>query len=529
MDKINVNQLLESFKNTLRELNYSSEGSASLFSLCLILRIPNSNNHSPLFNDLIESAVQKVHPDGYVSKLSPLPYCNAMVSLALANSLLRWHHFFNGKHLAIINKLLQFSSYHINSVESIIRTVERQFEKCFQFTGMAGRWILPASEASFLLSHSQNLISDDMKSFFSPFATSFKQIFPDDFNFQTLFCDNPLVYQLAESMPSRILSLPFVKAHIRNKSGIPGNNAAFAANYYMATGNKNVLHKISSLVNRPFDGLRPSGELQEKQFILYYLHRAGVQINSFFSEELACISENHHVNGSPIELGERNFPDCDSSAISQYLHNVSDINSKMPTHYLENFWNDKNQTYSSADGKYNYSVSILIHVCEAYLTAPDVPFNQKEFIWNRCIHLLENNPWAEQHHLSPLFIWEKIISLVCTYSNLFKNKITRIHYSAFESLKRSQHVNGGFGCFESIGTTLEETAFALMAIHSMMKLPEFYESDEFITMKQNAIYYIKTNYSEDNFPEFWVSKLLCAPLLLIRAIVLSALIMSNRP
>src|SRR5262249_53675088 len=102
-----------------------------------------------------------------------------------------------------------------------------------------------------------------------------------------LFEQDSLVLHFAEYFPDEAFRSAPARAHAERAYGLPGLTAAAAARYYEVTRDEGARARIASALQRPLDGLRPGGRLQELHFALAYLIRGGVDVRRHFPAEVA--------------------------------------------------------------------------------------------------------------------------------------------------------------------------------------------------------------------------------------------------
>jgi hypothetical protein len=125
--------------------------------------------------------------------------------------------------------------------------------------------------------------------------------------------------------------------------------------------------------------------------------------------------------------------------------------------------------------------------------------------------------------LSPLYIWEKIVSIVGAHEHRFPGAPTRAHRDALEQILALQDPGGGF-CGALDTPTLEETALALLALRSALAWPRGLDDRQpVLDAAQRARAFLLQARRPDPHPDLWVGKLLYAPVNLVEAIITAAL------
>jgi surfactin synthase thioesterase subunit/acetyl esterase/lipase len=518
-----------SFAAAWRARPHALRGAWNAFDLCWLARIAGPDPREPAFPEALAALVPLQGPDGGVGAPSPHPYCNLVTALAFANTLLRWND--DGRHTPAIERALAHAlTEHARAQLPLASFATGTPDRFFRFHGFFGRWLIPARECQSLLDHGGRHLTADQRRMALSYAAAKDLGFGDgplgEADYDRLFDQDSLALHFAEYFPDHAFTSAAARAHARRAAGLPGLTAAVAARYLEITGDPRAHARISAALERPLDGLRPGGRLQELHFALAYLLRGGVELRRHFGAEIAELEASVSADGVGVEPGAR-LADADATAVVQHVCHALGLATKMPTRGLDRFWNAEKSSYASADGSSTYTVSTTLHVLEAYLSAPDVTRDEQLAVWQRVVTLLDARPWTELHHLSPFYVWEKIVAIVGAGEHRFPEAPTRAPRDALAQILAHQHASGGFHAALAEAPTVEETALGLLALRSALRWQRGLEARSEVEVEAAArrarSFLRRARLHPTPHPDLWVGKLLYTPVNLVEAIVTSSL------
>ncbi len=498
-------------------------GSWNHFDLCWLARVADERGDAPAFPEALAALLPLQREDGGLGQPSPHPYCNLVTSLAFANTLLRWNT--DGRHTAALDRVLTYAlNEHARSPHA-----SDPNDRHFRFHGFFGRWLVPARECEQLLQHGDAHLAPEARHMARAYASArdvaFDHAGGHHADHARLFDEDSLALHFGEYLPAPAFTSDAARDHARRTAGLPGLTAATAARYYEVTRDPTAHTRLSAALDRPHDGLRPGGRLQELHFALAYLLRGGIDLSRGFEAELAELEASLGPHGVGVEPGAR-VVDGDATAVTQRVCHALGLATPYPTRQLEAFWNTERGSYQSADGHATYTVSTTLHVLEAWLHAPDVTPEEQRAVWSRTVALLAERPWVELHHLSPFYVWEKIVSIVGAHAHRFPDAPTRAHRDALARILAQQADDGGFASAYTEASNREETALALLALRSALAWcdePEERARVAKATGRARAFLLRAIGGPGRPDPSLWVGKLLYTPANLVDAIVTASL------
>ncbi len=492
-------------------------GSSNAFDLVLLARCCEPDG-TPSFPSAL--ALTLAHAREW-STISPHPYCNFVVALAAANTLARHR----GQPAAdeTTRELLRIAlREHVRLAEPRFASGEGPYAARFRFAGMAGRWLVPSRESAALLKRAPDLVDEAAHSVLASYAAADAPD-PTTSSMCDAFDRDSTALHFAEYFPDTSITSDAARAHVGRSMTRAGLTAAFGARYYELTRDRDTKAALLRQLERPLDGLRPTGAGQEREFILYYLARGGVDLRRVCPRAVEAFVSGLDPNGTPIDLGAAAV-DCDATAITNVVCAALGITPRLATTRLDAWWNEQKGAYQSADGRDSYTVSTLLHVLDAYLDDPDVAESERARIAARAIDALESRPWIELHHLSPFFIWSNIVTSFFAHERSFEH--TRVHHEALALILGAQDVvSGGFASAFTERPNLEESALALLALeHAREGTLDDAERAAVAAAIDAARPFVANALRDPGpLPALWTGKLLYAPEHIIRAIANAAL------
>jgi halimadienyl-diphosphate synthase len=166
----------------------------------------------------------------------------------------------------------------------------------------------------------------------------------------------------------------------------------------------------------------------------------------------------------------------------------------------------------------NPSVGTNAHALEALQVLPDYP-DAKAMREKLIVNLLDsrvfNTYWIDKWHASPYYATaHALIGLMQE-----GNDVVEACHHTIDWLLHTQRDDGSWGFFEH--GTAEETAFVLTALLHYHRLHPL----DLEPLKRSAAYLARAYEEQEKYPALWIDKCLYAPYNIIRASILSALIL----
>lgn len=448
------------------------------------------------------------------------PYAEFLAALTAAHTLARHRHAHGATEAA--RALLRAAvRAHAAMGEPPSADGGARYGRHFEFAGMAGRWLMPAHESAGLLACAADLVPDDARPLLERYAARRDaERVADDHAVEGVFDAESMRLHFGEHLPDAAFATEAARAYFA-RSPHGGATTPLAVRLHAVTGSSRA--HLDARRARLDDGLHPAGVGQETQFALYYLRAAGVDLAPF-ADEARRVAEALTPDGVAIDDGGRAM-DCDATAVSLVVAHATGAAVPFATSGLDRWWNPARRAYQSADEHDSYSVSTAVHVLEAFLGAPDVDRATQAAVWARTASLLEDRPWIELHHLSPLFIWEKIVRVLGAHADRFPEHPTSAHRDALTCVLDAQDPQGGGFSSAFTGTpNAEETALGLLALRAARRVErDPVRRDAIERAAARAAGWLSSWRERDaSWPDLWVGKLTYAPVIVLRALVAAA-------
>jgi len=510
---------LERFANRWRTEPSSYEGPYARYNLAWVARASGPDGR-PLFPEALEALVADLVAPAS-GPTAQLPASDYITALAVANTLLRW----KADEESITRALEQiFGAVARMGTPARLKPAS-PYGRHFQYHGLFAYWLSAVLETETLLSHVGGRLdaaqAEALEALIAPYRDSAARRKFDGLEHDRCFANNAVVLGFAEHFPLQALQTPEAREHARRMVDLP----PAAARHVEATGEPALLARMRGLLARPLGGLWPTARLPEVAFSLYYLARAGIDVQRHFAEELAFLGRHLGEDGLPVYEGAAGM-DCDTTAAAACAACTSGLPVRFDVERLHGHWVESRQCYLAWDGEATPSVSTEIHVLEATLAAPGVSQDRQRAVWQRTIRLLEERPWREPFHLSPIYVWELVASMGFRHAHRFPEALTRVHFEALEHILESQAAEGGFQSAYTDAPNQEETALALTALRSALgALPPGALRQRAQAAAEAASAWLRRAISDGagRHPALWTAKVLMAPPHLIQAVVLSSL------
>jgi len=186
---------------------------------------------------------------------------------------------------------------------------------------------------------------------------------------------------------------------------------------------------------------------------------------------------------------------------------------------LARFEDQRTHIFRTYDYERNPSVGTNVHALEALHLMPEYP-NRREVQERIIVMLLEKRVyelyWVDKWHASPYYATTHAVVALLAEGHFLEHA----YQPAIEWLLHTQNDNGSWGYFQM--GTVEETAYALTALlHYNRHHPVNQD-----VLHRGATYLAGLHHGPDSmYPELWIGKDLYAPYDVVRAAVLSALIL----
>lgn len=186
---------------------------------------------------------------------------------------------------------------------------------------------------------------------------------------------------------------------------------------------------------------------------------------------------------------------------------------------LARFEDKRTHIFRTYDYERNPSVGTNVHALEALHMLPDYP-NRREVQEQIIVTLLEKRVyelyWVDKWHASPYYATTHAVVALLAEGHFLEHA----YQPAIDWLLHTQNDDGSWGYFQ-IGT-VEETAYALTAL---LHYGRYHAIDQDV-LHRGAAYLARRHAGPDSqYPELWIGKDLYVPYDVVRAAVLSALIL----
>ncbi len=501
-----------------REAPSAYGGPGARYNLAWVARASGPDGQ-PLFPEALEALVAELGaPAPGVTSL--LPTSDYICALAVANTLLRWK---SGAE-TVSQALAQVFEAVARMGTPARLELASPYGKHFQYHGLFASSLSAVFETETLLAQAGGRLDaaqvGALEALIAPHRDSAERRSFERLEHGACFANNTVALGLAEFFPLPAFQTPEARAQARRMKDLP----PAAARHAEATGDPAVIAHLRGLLARPLAGLWPT-VVPEVPFALYYLARAGIDLQRHFPEELALLGQHLTPDGMPVWDGAAGM-DCDTTAVAACAAFTSGLPVRFDVERLHGHWVESQQCYLGFDGKPLPSVSTEVHVLEATLAAPGVSRERQRAVWQRTIRLLEGRPWREPFHVSPFFVWELVASMGFRHARLFPDAPTTVHVEALERILENQTVDGGFQSAYTSAPNPEETALALTALGSALAaLPPGSLRLRAQAAAEAGSAYLRRALAEEDTraPALWTGKVLMAPHHIIQALVLSSL------
>jgi surfactin synthase thioesterase subunit/acyl carrier protein len=484
----------------------------------------------PAFQEALNTLLQLLRPEGHYGRLrSPYPYCNLALAITTLNTLLCWHD--GGEHdYAVYFDGLQRQILETDRQRKrdIFRGVELPFGRYFKFPGMFGESMVPELEGALLLRLGREILLPEVVQLLQAVAGQFSEA-----RVERYFRFGEFALPFPESYPEAVIRSPRLEAFAQGAlPELPGFSTAFAARYFDVTRSLETRAALDRTL-RDADlmrNLRPAGKLQEVYFALNFLNKSGIDLKTWYPKGLRYLRETQQPYGVGIDELALDV-DVDSTAIAmivmqeQGLEPVIEQGAKV----LERKWSEEQGSYRSTLG-YFFNLNMLVLAVRATLLDRNAPADLKRTLCQRLSDHLTGRQWISVDHVSPFYLWESVLSLLCEFHQQFSAD-TLAHVPALlELILPMQQADGGFRSYLFAESDIEETGLAVLALKSALRGPlepaaDATLRDSIRRAERFLLAHLEVIADPDHhFPEQWIGTLLFSPPKIVRAIVLASLL-----
>eukprot|EP00698_Gefionella_okellyi_P012932 TRINITY_DN3515_c0_g1_i2.p1 TRINITY_DN3515_c0_g1~~TRINITY_DN3515_c0_g1_i2.p1 ORF type:complete len:2412 (+),score=457.36 TRINITY_DN3515_c0_g1_i2:141-7376(+) len=511
----------ENLQQQLATLPDAVTGSSNCYDMLWLAKLQSGDNQ-PRFLHLVDEVLRRQDNGEYSSTH---PFYEFVVQLSLADVLQQWnsHGQFTWRVKAAMTRAHQLHEY-LHGDE--FRALESRHGRLFKFTGLLAAELLPAYQCERLLQYDVSIYTELQAQMLKQRAALMPTAFAA-LQFERHFEEGSLLLHFAELFPEAALRSTAASAHI-SRTG--GHTTALIARYAALVKDAAAVRLLENRLPRIHNGLWPQSCFQQRKMSLLFLAEAGIDVQTHFSEELRYVLD--LITDSGVAVHEHAPVDADASAIAGALCSVTRCRSKMPTCHLNRFWNDEMGAYASSDGTSRFCTSTMMFVLEAYLEDDVTSAEEKLQVWTRTIQKLASAQWQELYHLSPFYVWDRIVTVISKHAHAFPEQPTTLHLDAVHAILKAQHTNGGFsGGIYLPQANVEETAFAIKSLKAFLRSksaehqPQTWRDDCAGAVRRGLAYLRKSIVSgmRDNYPEMWPAKMGMCPVAVVKAVIVAAL------
>ncbi|KAK9830424.1 hypothetical protein WJX72_011699 [[Myrmecia] bisecta] len=330
--------------------------------------------------------------------------------------------------------------------------------------------------------------------------------------------------------------------HIERAHIMPGMQLASAARLWEVTRHPKVEAAIRKALDQGFDYLNPGQRSAEVAFVFSYLVKAGVlglKDHCRVQTDYLTWLMTQRPKGVGLFSDSRNA-DADITGMSLFFCHSCGVEAPYKVQVIEDLWVEKlgfyQASYENTGAEHSSarpSPSIMCHVWDATMIAPEASYDEKLVVWKRLLALMESAVWEEVGHMSPFFMWELIAySLGQGLKHGFPGNGTRVHHRVVAEVLTRQRPGGGFasGWMAGREPCAEETALALLTLNHALgwyDLPTDMRERCTVAADRAAAWLLENVLSMDldtvGHTDFWNATLVCACTRPVEAIILAAL------
>jgi len=335
-----------------------------------------------------------------------------------------------------------------------------------------------------------------------------------------------------EHLPPSIICSPSVIDHAKRnieKKLLPGFNAAFASKFYELNPSYELEIMLQNL--ELTQGILPQIEPVSLYFGVHYLlySMSKEEFQSYFPEYFDLITKFHCTGGiGPLAQPTTTYLDVDTSAFANIVCHKLGMQPVIPSSDFEKYWDEQTGSYRNYEGVPFYSVGCLMHVLEAILIDPKATFTLKQSVWKRTIKSLLKFPWTDNIHMSSIFFYHAMITVLLSYMNDFPDESTEIPKQIIETLLKYEIPNKGFSAINVNHGSLEETALTLLTLNVSIKYSKFLPISVVNRVSSAAIQarkFINLNWniSTSKYEELYIAKMPLVPVFVTKSIIFASL------
>lgn len=524
-------------------INSKLQMSASIYETALVASIKDADN-KPLYPELLAQMItlqSKEWRNLSIRKGSAVSHQAFLCTLVLVNALLKFNT--NQEHDECIGKGIQF-------IQKCIPIIK---DDTINFVG--SEMIIPAQIELLIeqtngrtdLLHQENI--PILKSLLSNYE-SIRKYKLDNFSMKR----PSATWFSLEALPQNLLDINILN-HFINKNGQFMSSPSGTAAIYKMNPDPRILKYFEEAKNATANKGLP---ITYPMNIFESIWIIGALINSDFSNQfitknfkplLDMIEGNFSDNGTG---SAKDFPpDCDDTSRAVFSFSYLNVNSKYTVETLKQWYVENGKYFKTYHHEKDASMSANVHTLQAFLESNDVSKTEKEHLWDSILTLLENNAikesptniyWTDKWMSSPLYTAEGVIYTIINYQDQFPQRKTNIHHKAINWILTRQTDSGGFETYAEYGPTMEETAYALIALVHYVR---YYKDQEILqNVEENTAFvqklrvsikkgfsFLEKNKEQimniDAHPPLWTCKALFTPYKISISYVLGAYFLSK--
>jgi acyl-CoA synthetase (AMP-forming)/AMP-acid ligase II/surfactin synthase thioesterase subunit/protoporphyrinogen oxidase/acyl carrier protein len=530
--RLDLGRELERLRQRCEAAPSSLAGAWNLLDLCWMARARRQDGSGPRYPDALRLLLARQAPGGELLEPSPHPLCNLATTLTMANTLIAWETGGGEESRRRIEGLIAQAVRQLEVVEKgPNRTNDSRYGRFHHFPGFWGEFVWVKEAEQLLERGGAYATAAQREALRHALATrpngAGVNPFEQHIDFGQAFSKDLPVLYLGEYLPEEAFRVPEAREQA-HRVGVTGFSAACTVRYCEATGDELISERLGARLARDRDGLWLEGAVMESAFILKYLGEGGLDPRLHVPGRVEYLLGSLREEGITFSRDVR-LVECDISAVAQLVCHTWGLPTKMPSHRLvHDLWNEQARGYQTLEGRDVYDVSTVLHVLGACMVAPDLDDEEKQRVWTRSLRLLDERPWVELYHLSPLYSWQQVIAFVGGHAHRFPEHPTRAHEDALALMLQLQQPCGGFQSHLLDAPNEEETGLALLAMKDAMAWPRSRSSWLELRHRVNrAEHFLKTRLvarqGVPTHPDMWMAKLSYSALNVIESILLAGL------
>ncbi len=513
--------------------------STSLYETVLVASIEAADN-KPLFPKQLQEAIEMQNREWdnlQIRKGSAISHLAILNTLTLINALLK--HNRNKAYDEIIFKGLDF-------IERAILVISGD-----QINFVGSDMIIPA-QIELLFQHAKerrNLLNEKKIETLKSLLQTFHGIRKYKLDSFSMKKPSSMWFSL-ESIPENLLNVQFLNQLVNENGHFMSSPSAMAAIYEFSQ-NPRILDYFKEAEKATAGKGWP---VTYPMNVFESIWVVGALINCNFSKEfilgrfeplLQMIKENFSEKGTG---SAKNFPpDCDDSGKALFNFSRLGVNLPYDIQVLRQWYFEEGKYFKTYDYEKDVSISTNIHALQASLESDDISLTAKSRLWGDIMTLLENTGVeSESHHsqihwqdkwvITPLYTIMGAVYTIIRYESQFPQRKTDAHHKAINWILGQQQDSGGFQTHMEFGATMEETAYALIALVHYLNyykdgnigsgMEDFDLKQRLLSSIQKGLSFLEKNKEQmmniGAHPPFWVCKTLFCPYKIVITYVLGA-------